>query len=152
MLTNNGKAYLLPEKAMAGGGYPSIKTMLASGVPVTKTGAEINGDPHVYIGSGSDPATADDTELTLISTLTLIGEEAIEGTSTGRSYEDRQISAYTATYRNDTDSNVIVSEVGVAIRFTGMNYQNEYALLSRDVINPVTIAPGKTYAFSVVWG
>ena len=152
MLTNNGKAYLLPTKIMASGGYPAIRVKLGSGVAITKNGSEIDGNPHVYLGSSSTPATADDTELTRISTLTLVNEEATEGTSTGRSFEDRQISAYTATYRNDTDSTITVAEVGVAIRFTDLSYENEYALLSRDVISPVAIAPGKTYAFSVVWG
>lgn len=152
MLTNNGKAYLLPTKVMAGGSYPAIRVKLGSSVAVTKNGSEINGNPHVYLGTGSAPASAADTELTLINTLTLVNEEATEGTAQGRSYEDRQISAYTATYRNDTDDTITVAEVGVAIRFIGMSYENEYALLSRDVINPVAIAPGKTFAFSVVWG
>ena len=152
MLTNNGKAYLLPTKIMASGGYPVIRVVLGSSVAVTKNGSEITGNPHVYLGSSSTPASATDTGLTLINTLTLVNEEATEGTHNGRSYEDRQISAYTATYRNDTDSTITVAEVGVAIRFSGLSYENEYALLSRDVINPVAIAPGKTYAFSVVWG
>ena len=152
MLTNNGKAYLLPTKIMASEGYPAIRVKLGSGVAVTKNGSEINGIPHVYLGTGSTPASADDYTMNRITTLTLVNEEATEGTSTGRSYEDRQISAYTATYRNDTDDTITVAEVGVAIRFGGLSYENEYALLSRDVINPVAIAPGKTYAFSVVWG
>ena len=152
MLTNNGKAYLLPTKIMASGGYPAIRVKLGSGVAVTKNGSEIDGSPHVYLGSSSTPATADDIELTRISTLTLVSEDATEGTGTGRSYQDKQISAYTATYRNDTQNTITVAEVGVAIRFGGLSYENEYALLSRDVINPVAIAPGKTYAFSVVWG
>lgn len=152
MLTNNGKAYLLPTKIMAGGADPAIRVKLGSSVAVTKHGSEIYGVPHVYLGTGSTPASADDYTLNLITTLTLISEEATEGTSTGRSYEDRQISAYTATYRNDTDDTITVAEVGVAIRFDSLSYENDYALLSRDVINPVAIAPGKTFAFSVVWG
>ena len=153
MLTNNGKAYLLPAKIMSGATDPEIKLMASSGSALFHKMSTIKTGPRICLGSGSDPAAADDYSLgSRITTLTLVSEEATEGAYNSRSYEDHMISAYTATFRNDTENTITVAEVGVIVEFNQVWLGGEYILLSRDVINPVSIAPGKTYAFSVVWG
>ena len=153
MLTNNGKAYLLPAKIMSGATDPEIKLMASSGSASFHKMSTIKTGPRICLGSGSAPASADDYSLeNRITTLTLVSEEVTEGTYNTRSYADRMISTYTATYRNDTNETITVAEVGVALEFNTVWLGGEYVLLSRDVINPRAIAPGKTYAFSVVWG
>lgn len=147
MLTNNGKAYLIPQRQTDGAANVTYK--LDSGITQKKARSLIDG-VGVILGTSSTPATADDYALgSQITGLTVVSEEAVEGTYDTRSVADKQISAYTATVRNDTENTITVAEVGVALKFSGVL---NYALLSRDVINPVSIAPGKTYAFSVVWG
>ncbi len=153
MLNNNGKAYLTPAAIMSNATDPVIDLMASSGSHQTHAMTTIKTGPRVIVGSGSNPATAEDYALeNRIDTLTLVSEEAIEGAYNTRSYTDRTISTYTATYRNDTNAPITVAEVGVALEFNTVWLGGEYVLLSRDVINPVAIAPGKTYAFSVVWG
>ena len=153
MLNNNGKAYLTPGAIMKSATNPVIDLMASSGSHRSQPMSDIKTGPRVIVGSGSDPASADDYSLeNRITTLTLVSEEVTEGTYNTRSYADRMISTYTATYRNDTNETITVAEVGVALEFITVWLGGEYVLLSRDVINPVSIAPGKTYAFSVVWG
>lgn len=153
MLTNNGKAYLLPGKIMSGATDPEINLMASSGSARPQKMSTMRTGPSIYLGSGSDPAAADDYALkNRITTLTLVNEEATEGAYNTRSYANGMIATYTATFRNDTENTITVAEVGVAVEFNSVWVGGEYVLLSRDVINPVSIAPGKTYAFSVVWG
>lgn len=153
MLNNNGKAYLLPAAIMAAATNPRIDLMASSGSHAEKAMTDIKTGPRVIVGSGSDPATAEDYALgSRIDTLTLVSEEAVEGAYNTRSYADRTISTYTATYRNDTNAPITVAEVGVALEFNTVWLGGEYILLSRDVIQPVVIQPGKTFSFTVAWG
>lgn len=147
MLTNNGKAYLIPQRQTD---EPASVTYKLDSATTRKQARDSITKAGILLGSSSTPASAEDYALgSPITGLTVLSEEAIEGTYDTRSFEDRQISAYTTTVRNDTDDTITVAEVGVALNFSGIL---NYALLSRDVINPVAIAPGKTFAFSVVWG
>lgn len=153
MLTNNGKAYLTPAAIMKNATNPVIDLMASSGSHRAQPMSDIKTGPRVIVGSGSAPATSEDYALgNRIDTLTLVSEEATEGTYNTRSYADRTISTYTATYRNDTNDTITVAEVGVALEFNTVGLGGEYVLLSRDVINPVAIAPGKTFSFTVAWG
>ena len=51
------------------------------------------------------------------------------------------------TYKNSTNNPITVSEIGWMTSYDGNTY-----LLARNVIDPVTIEPEKTYTFSLQIG
>lgn len=62
------------------------------------------------------------------------------------------IGVFSVTYRNDTVSDITVSEIGLIGTFPGVQVSLWYILAAREVIDPVTIAPGEAYTFTMYIG
>lgn len=159
MLTANGKAickitngitrpsytYLIPDEG-------DVQTFFNSGGNVQYF-TELLSNMHIVVGSGNTAPTSSDkamesevTDLTVISTT---------GTNDGSnaSYEQDYIAIFSRTYRNDTESDIVISEVGIQ-HYGHASNASPLAnfLIARDVIDPVTIAPGEAYTFTMYIG
>lgn len=147
MLTANGKALL----KWTGGGYsfPDFRFKSINGEDFTtnsSTYATIRVNASLHVGTGSDTPTSADYHLTnKDANLTVIAQSSTINNS--GVYSEDYIAIFTKTYRNNTDSDVIVTEIGVE-----SNDGTNYALMARDVFDPVTIAPGEAYTFSMYIG
>ena len=105
-------------------------------------------DPLIFavaIGSGDTPPTVDDYKLQNAITANLnAGQTSI---SAGTSYSGASSMVLTQPIINNNSEAITVREVGI---FTyGYNFGGIRALLTRDVINPVTIQPGERKVFVV---
>lgn len=94
----------------------------------------------IILGTGTTPPTYSDYKM--------------ENYNTGLTYSNAAVSwsapnmILTESATNNTDANIIVSEVGVfGIYDTSATYQR--ILFTRNVIEPVTIKPGETKTFTV---
>lgn len=159
MLTANGKAickitngitrpnytYLMPDEG-------DVQIFFNSGGNVQYF-TELLAGMHIVVGSGNTAPTSSDkamdnevTDLTIVSTT---------GTnnSDNASYEQDYIAIFSRTYRNDTESDIVISEVGIQY-YGHCSNTSPLAnfLLARDVISPVTIKPGEAYTFTMYIG
>ena len=105
----------------------------------------------MVVGSGTTFPTVNDYQLdNEITSLTKLGETKSQGGYYGSNF----ILTFQATYKNNTDSNITINEVGVCINGNetgGTSDANaDNALILREVLNtPVIIQPQKTYTFSI---
>lgn len=106
---------------------------------------------HIVVGSSSDAPTSGDHCLVsdVTSSLTFVSGASSNGVSDGKCNH-----TISATFRNDSASNVSVSEIALYYdNYFGNNIElcqsGMGLMLSRDVIDTVTIAPGKTATFTV---
>lgn len=102
----------------------------------------------LYVGTGTSEVKSSDYAMTNRNAgLTLLNRTGTNG--------DRQINPdndfigiFTATYKNDTNADISVSEVGLC-----SEAENWYVLMAREVLDaPIVIAPGETYTFSMYIG
>ena len=100
---------------------------------------------HIVLGSSSVAPVVTDhclgTDVT--DSLTLVSGNMSNAVTSGTGY----VCTITATFRNDTAADVSVSEIGVTANLALNNGCN--FMVSRDVIETVTIQPGKTATFTV---
>lgn len=108
-----------------------------------------------YVGSGTTEPTVNDysmeneiTNLTLDSLVT-----TPNNTDLAVDYDNDYIVKYIATYTNNTDSPITVSELGAGFYY---NYNSGRRLvdmiIAREVIEPVTIPVGATRTFTITIG
>jgi hypothetical protein len=159
MLTANGKAickitnaitrpnytYLIPDEG-------DVQNFFNSGSNVQFFNEMLAG-MHIVVGSGNTaPASSDKALESEVTDLTVI---TTNGTNTAdaASYEQDYIAIFSRTYRNDTESDVVISEVGVQCYAHCSNVAPlADFLFARDVISPVTIKPGEAYTFTMYIG
>lgn len=100
----------------------------------------------LYVGSGTTAETIDDYCLeSQINTLDMISSTGTN--SNNPSYIDGYINTFTSTFKNSTNDDIIVNEIGIIGK--EITYGVE-ALIYREVLEtPITIAPNTTKAFSV---
>lgn len=113
------------------------------------------------VGTGTTAPTVDDYKLENETTdLTFVTYESIPRQYVVNSgevvptveekYNQNYIMKNTATYRNDTDNDITITELGVFCTLNSHNLMR--IMLCREVISPVTIHPGETYTFTVTIG
>lgn len=99
----------------------------------------------LVVGNGTTPAKSTDYNMNVINTLTVLNST---GTNTAHDYDcDSGYAAFfTKTFKNDTDSDITVTEVGLYAN----NNANYY--FAREVIDPIVIHPQEIYTFSMYIG
>lgn len=100
----------------------------------------------LYVGSGSTAETIDDYCLeSQINTLDMISSTGTNNNNP--SYTDGYINTFTSTFKNNTNADITVNEIGIIGK---ENTYNVEALIYREVLDtPVVIEPNHTKAFSV---
>lgn len=99
----------------------------------------------LVVGNGTEPAKSTDYNMSMIDTLTVLNST---GSNTDHNYDcDFGYAAFfTKTFKNDTDSDITVTEVGLYAN------QNKDYLFAREVIDPIVIHPQEIYTFSMYIG
>lgn len=104
----------------------------------------------LIVGNGTTPATINDIKIeSQIKTLTPISSSVI--------YSNKDIDpsifyGVNKTYKNNTSESITITEICL---YTQMPYVGDgrtlwaKVLLAREVIDPIIIAPGETYTFSI---
>lgn len=139
-----------------GGAYPGNAKYL--GAPWVNT--SVSGSyPYnsLRVGTGTTEPTADDYCLETENTsLTLVSASATGGYTNDNISEGNSAKTIVATYINNTEEAVTISEVGYFIEHAesynldGTNRTNRNFLMAREVIDPVEIGAGETYTFTFV--
>ena len=99
----------------------------------------------LVVGNGTSLAKSTDYNMSMINTLTVLN-------STGSNYahdydcDSGYAAFFTKTFKNDTDSDITVTEVGLYA-----NNNKDY-LFAREVIDPIVIHPQEIYTFSMYIG
>ena len=106
--------------------------------------------PYMVLGSGDTPPTPDDYKLDSFIPTT---ELSIQGFSCGGPVNQNPIGCFgtfTYAYKNETDNNITVKEVGLA-KTIESNGVPSHLLLIREVLqNPVVIKPDEITTFTIV--
>ena len=104
----------------------------------------------LIVGNGTTPATINDIKIeSQIKTLTPISSSVI--------YSNKDIDpsifyGVNKTYKNNTSESITITEICL---YTQMPYVGDgrtlwaKVLLAREVIDPIIMAPGETYTFSI---
>ena len=116
-------------------GSTSSSCLTLSQFVITGTGTKF----CIRLGSGVTEPTESDFKLSsAITGLTLVG-------STKFNRNDTSILTVVSVYKNNTDSDITVNEIGLMFSNTSTY------LLGREVLDsPVTIKAGETYTFTVI--
>jgi hypothetical protein len=106
--------------------------------------------PYMVLGSGDTPPTPDDYKLDSFIPTT---ELSVQGFSCGGPVNQNPIEyfgTFTYAYKNETNSNITVKEVGLA-KTIESNGVPSHLLLIREVLqNPVVIKPEEITTFTIV--
>ena len=153
MLTGNGKALLKINRSSDRASNLPLTLKKIDGAAITISSdassliSNILSNMNLKVGTGSTEPTKDDYTLTNADAgLTVVSSNGTN-TNDGASYEQNYVAIFTKTYANNTDQDVVVSEVGVYSGYSYGGTQYTY-LFTRDAFDPVTIAPGETYTFT----
>ena len=105
----------------------------------------------IFVGNGTTAPTIDDLDLeSEINTLTkMSGGNTTSTGYAGNTYENNYIGNIYATFKNDTANNITVTELGVKADNINISGSYKQVLMIRETFDPVVIAPGETYSFSV---
>lgn len=166
MLTANGKALCKINNMAARANNDTnngmtLKTIEGVDVHVT-TGIDYNFNsfmPSLKLYAGSDNTPVVDTDYKFNNgNLDNLGLTDIfrSGTNdaTLPSYTQNYIAIFNCTFRNDTENDIVVNEIGIIGNAKGPSTSkpNAFALIARDVIDTITIAPGEAYTFTMYIG
>lgn len=144
MINKNGKALLKINNSNSRvvGNYK-----IADGTEITLGGSSIFGNIALYVGSGTTEATIDDYNLeSEDSDLSVISKSGTDDSSNA-DYNQNYIASYSGTFKNNTENDITISEIGIMATTSWGKI-----LFAREVIEPVVIAPQKTYTFSMTIG
>lgn len=139
-----------------GGAYPGdTNTLGGAWISTTVSGSyAYNG---LRVGTGTAEPTADDYCLeSENSALTLVSASATGNYTNDNLSEGNSAKTIVATYINNTEEAVTISEVGYFIEHAtsynldGTNTTVRNFLMAREVIDPVEIGAGETYTFTFV--
>lgn len=152
MLTNNGKALIMINNTDVR--YSSSTFLKIRDTANTKYQKNLNEAPPIagalalYAGTGTAEPRATDLNMTNRNAgLTALNRT---NTVTGTIPDAHQdyIAIFTVTYRNDTNADVTVTEVGLMSDVS----RNQF-LFARELLpTPVTLAPGDVYTFTMYIG
>lgn len=156
MLTANGKALCKLNSMDQRSGNTRITFLNTSNTETTRDGAAPSNPGSISyflntlilcVGTGSNaPASSDYTMTDIDAGLTVLNRTR-EG-SNGDYHQD-YIGIFNTTYRNDTENDIVISEVGI---IGSKDSGTDAVLIARDVIDPITIAPGEAYTFTMYIG
>lgn len=147
MLNRNGKAYLYPMMAIDTSN-PGIKTR-STGNLETILNREQTSKIWVQGGTGNTTPFADEIDLhEAVSTLTEIDNTDTQIKSV-RTYENNFIMTVTTTYQNNTGNDITIKELGLFIHDTN---NNQDIMLARQLVDPVIVRAGRSYAFTMTIG
>ena len=102
----------------------------------------------IRLGTGDAEVSADDYNL---ASQTNELTEVSQTQSYGDGWSDNYIAVYTGVFKNNTDHDVNIKEVGVFYYDTYYTNPSPY-MIARQVISTKTVHPGETYAFSMTVG
>ena len=148
MLNRNGKAYLYPTMAIDDS-VPNCKMKNLEGTLDYTFNKQQITKIFVRGGTGNTNPTIDDWNLaTPVTNLTEIDNTNTQKTSP-RSYEDNFIMTVTTTYQNNTDSDVTIKELGL---FIFESFAVNEHMIARQLVDPVIVRAGRSYAFTMTIG
>lgn len=143
--------------------YDNLDDMIASnsffcygGRQYSTTETTNSGAGILILGSGDTPPTPDDYCLDSWIPTADLSVESYAGVGPHNEYPPTKICSLTTTFRNNTNENITVKEVGVCIALSkasnvSTSIPPKYILLVRDVLqNPVIIKPDEITSFTVV--
>ena len=141
MLNSQGKFFMVstdtsPLKNINGGNTGSFSM------------SSFKGNQKLVVGSGTTAPTIQDYAIESPVSLDLISNTFSIAPSTSSNYME----TIQSTFKNNGNTDVTVSEVGLYVDGNGEWSGTHTAMVAREVIPPVTIAPGKTYTFSMTIG
>lgn len=148
MLNRNGKAYLYPAMAIDAS-TPGFKMENLEGtIDYTFNKNQIT---KIFVrgGTGNTNPTVDDWNLAApVTNLTEIDNTNTQKISP-RSYEDNFIMTVTTTYQNNTGSDVTIKELGL---FIFESFASSEHMIARQLIDPIVVRAGRSYAFTMTIG
>lgn len=152
MLTRNGKAILKWNRdkdvavTLQNTGGSSVSVAFGQNTSYGARQALFSDAMTLKVGSGTSEPTIDDINLdNMIQDLSVLTSAHTAGNTPN--YDQNYIYNMSITYKNSTNNPITVSEIGWMTSYDGNTY-----LLARNVIDPVTIEPEKTYTFSLQIG
>lgn len=147
MLTANGKALCKFTNSYTRGSTTFMFTDGTTGSRSTGGLTQVFTGLKLCVGTGSaTPASTDYAITNADAGLTVITRTGTND-GTAASYTQDYIGVFSVTYKNETGSNVTVSEVGLIGSSQGMDI-----LVAREIFTPVTIEPGDSYTFTMYIG
>ena len=147
MLTANGKALSKFTNSYSRGSTTFMFTDGTTGARSTGGLTQIFTSMKLCVGTGSaTPASTDYAITNADAGLTVVTRTGTND-GTAASYTQDYIGIFSVTYRNDTASDITVSEVGLI----GSSNSADI-LLARETFTPVTIEPGDSYTFTMYIG
>lgn len=113
---------------------------------------------YMILGSGDTPPTKDDYKLDSFIPTTDLSVQNYYGTGPTLESHPSYMLSITTSYKNNTNENITVKEIGIARSFllpfssnNNTNYEIRHILLVREVLqNPVIIKPDEITSFTVV--
>lgn len=148
MLNRNGKAYLYPTMAIDNNNPACTMQNLSGNAAYTFTREQIS---KIFVcgGTGNTNPTVDDWNLAaLVSNLTEIDNTNTQK-KTPRSFENNFILTVTTTYQNNTGSDVTIKELGLFIHEGQTDIDH---MIARQLVDPVIVRAGRSYAFTMTIG
>ena len=152
MLTKNGKLLFKAEPLYPNNNYTTY---------ISYTGHETQWSHNVCafwkldVGSGTAEPTANDynmLETSLSGVLTRVDGSAAHNDSVNNNY----MASWSATYKNNTDQPITVTEIGVWYYNTYQDWTDghpQIILVAHELLEePKVIQPGESYAFSITVG
>ena len=147
MLTANGKALCKFGNSYSRGSTTFMFTDGTTGARQTGGLTQVFAGMKLYVGTGSaTPASTDYALTNADAGLTVILKTGTND-GTAPSYLQDYIGIFSATYKNETGSDVTVSEVGII----GTSNSQD-VLVARETFAPVTIEAGDSYTFTMYIG
>lgn len=107
----------------------------------------------LYAGTGNTPVTSSDYAITNPNAGLTVVMRTNTFNENNKNPDPSQdyIGIFTVTYRNDTESDITVSEMGLIGNFPNVSIW--YVLAARELLEtPITIAPGEAYTFTMYIG
>ena len=149
MLNVNGKALLKITNSQTHSDT-TLKTSTGESVGNNTVIHETLGSLALYVGNDNTAPTADDYTMDTTNLgLTVVNTTGTNNSTPG-SYTQNYIAIFNRTFKNDTNADITVSEVGIIGSGRGPYSSEKTFLIARDVLStPVTIAPGDAYTFTM---
>ena len=152
MLNINGKALLKITNSQTHASTV-LKAFNQESVSNDTVLAEMLASLALYVGNDNTAPTADDYAMDTTNLgLTVVYTNGTNNSTPGN-FSQNYIAIFNRTFRNDTNADITVSEIGIIGSGRGPFSNPKTFLLARDVLStPVTIAPGDSYDFSMYIG
>lgn len=147
MLTKNGKYVFGTTFTLNTGANVILKTL--QGTIDSNPKSSLYNNMKLYVGNGTTIPTVDDYNMeSKITTLTELGHNrtAPSGIS------DNFMLTASTTFKNNTNEAITVSELGFITGYNDQYPDSGSFLLAHELIEPVTIQPNETYAFTMIIG